>query len=90
MLLAVAGGRTLLRKGSNYSAHVNDAHKASKTKMQDSIQRVEKEIEAGKSVSKGTGDVTPKRNLYQTGLKSVGKQVIILIRKIVLVTLIMR
>ncbi|MDI5789795.1 hypothetical protein PO124_19585 [Bacillus licheniformis] len=37
-------------KGSNYSAHVNDAHKASKAKMQDSIQRVEKEIEAGKSV----------------------------------------
>ncbi|AKQ74540.1 glycohydrolase toxin TNT-related protein [Bacillus sp. FSL W8-0445] len=45
---AGAGG-TLVRKGSNYSAHVNDAHKASKTKMQDSIQRVEKEIEAGSS-----------------------------------------
>ncbi|MED1714504.1 glycohydrolase toxin TNT-related protein [Bacillus paralicheniformis] len=43
---AGAGG-TLVRKGSNYSAHVNDAHKASKAKMQDSIQRVEKEIEAG-------------------------------------------
>ncbi|CAI8839909.1 MULTISPECIES: glycohydrolase toxin TNT-related protein [Bacillus subtilis group] len=45
---AGAGG-TLVRKGSNYSAHVNDAHKASKAKMQDSIQRVEKEIEAGSS-----------------------------------------
>ncbi|MGG1450348.1 glycohydrolase toxin TNT-related protein [Bacillus licheniformis] len=45
---AGAGG-TLVRKGSNYSAHVNDAHKASKTKIQDSIQRVEKEIEAGSS-----------------------------------------
>ncbi len=69
MLLAVAGGRTLLRKGSNYSAHVNDAHKASKTKMQDSIQRVEKEIEAGKSVSKGTGDVTPKKKSVPDWLK---------------------
>lgn len=49
---AGAGG-TLVRKGSNYSAHVNDAHKASKAKMQDSIQRVEKEIEAGK-VGKGS------------------------------------
>ncbi|MCY7752923.1 HNH endonuclease [Bacillus haynesii] len=56
---AGAGG-TLVRKGSNYSAHVNDAHKASKTKIQDSIQRVEKEIEAGKSVSKGTGNVNLK------------------------------
>ncbi|MEX3911349.1 HNH endonuclease [Bacillus paralicheniformis] len=56
---AGAGG-TLVRKGSNYSAHVNDAHKASKAKMQDSIQRVEKEIEAGKSVSKGTGNVNLK------------------------------
>ncbi len=45
---AGAGG-TLVRKGSNYSAHVNDAHKASKAKMQASIQRVEKEIEAGSS-----------------------------------------
>jgi len=45
---AGAGG-TLVRKGSNYSAHVNDAHKASKTKIQDSIQRAEKEIEAGSS-----------------------------------------
>ncbi|KUL09850.1 hypothetical protein P4T50_18825 [Bacillus paralicheniformis] len=68
-MLAVAGGRTLLRKGSNYSAHVNDAHKASKTKMQDSIQRVEKEIEAGKSVSKGTGDVTPKKKSVPDWLK---------------------
>ncbi|WP_326850200.1 HNH endonuclease [Bacillus haynesii] len=56
---AGAGG-TLVRKGANYSAHVNDAHKASKTKIQDSIQRVEKEIEAGKSVSKGTGNVNLK------------------------------
>ena len=39
---------------------------------------------------KGTNDVTPKKKSVQTGLKSVGKQVIILIRKIVLVTLIMR
>ncbi|MCY8003537.1 hypothetical protein MOB86_04840 [Bacillus haynesii] len=59
---AGAGG-TLVRKGSNYSAHVNDAHKASKTKIQDSIQRVEKEIEAGKSVSKGTGKVYPTRQI---------------------------
>jgi len=59
---AGAGG-TLVRKGSNYSAHVNDAHKASKAKMQDSIQRVEKEIEAGKSVSKGTGKVYPTRQI---------------------------
>ncbi|MCY7914204.1 deaminase domain-containing protein [Bacillus haynesii] len=59
---AGAGG-TLVRKGSNYSAHVNDAHKASKAKLQDSIQRVEKEIEAGKSVSKGTGKVYPTRQI---------------------------
>ncbi|MCY9276058.1 hypothetical protein MOF38_14730 [Bacillus haynesii] len=59
---AGAGG-TLVRKGANYSAHVNDAHKASKTKIQDSIQRVEKEIEAGKSVSKGTGKVYPTRQI---------------------------
>ncbi|MCJ2147202.1 deaminase domain-containing protein [Bacillus sp. B19-2] len=59
---AGAGG-TLVRKGSNYSAHVNDAHKASKAKMQNSIQRVEKEIEAGKSVSKGTGKVYPTRQI---------------------------
>ncbi|MFC1285974.1 deaminase domain-containing protein [Bacillus paralicheniformis] len=59
---AGAGG-TLVRKGSNYSAHVNDAHKASKAKMQASIQRVEKEIEAGKSVSKGTGKVYPTRQI---------------------------
>ncbi|TWM27109.1 hypothetical protein CHCC14821_1515 [Bacillus paralicheniformis] len=65
---AGAGG-TLVRKGSNYSAHVNDAHKASKAKMQDSIQRVEKEIEAGKSVSKGTGDVTPKKKSVPDWLK---------------------
>ncbi|MCY7768482.1 hypothetical protein MOB66_12875 [Bacillus haynesii] len=59
---AEAGG-TLVRKGSNYSAHVNDAHKGSKAKLQDSIQRVEKEIEAGKSVSKGTGKVYPTRQI---------------------------
>ena len=60
---AGAGG-TLVRKGSNYSAHVNDAHKASKAKMQDSIQRVEKEIEAGKSVSKGTTNLKYKEDYY--------------------------
>nr|WP_231692452.1 MULTISPECIES: hypothetical protein [Bacillus] len=89
--MAVAGGRTLLRKGSNYSAHVNDAHKASKTKMQDSIQRVERRrLRLGRVFQRVRVMLHLKRNLYQTGLKSVGKQVIILIRKIVLVTLIMR
>ncbi|MCP8974365.1 hypothetical protein NMK43_14960 [Bacillus licheniformis] len=58
---AGAGG-TLVRKGSNYSAHVNDAHKASKAKMQDSIQRVEKEIEAGKSVKSVVKEVDVNRN----------------------------
>ncbi|WP_077735472.1 glycohydrolase toxin TNT-related protein [Bacillus sonorensis] len=43
----VGAGGTLARKGSNYYGHVNDAHTASKAKMQDSIQRVEREIEKG-------------------------------------------
>nr|WP_278192980.1 hypothetical protein [Bacillus haynesii] len=63
-MLAVAEGGTLVRKGSNYSTHVNDAHKASKTKIHDSIQRVEKEIEAGKSVSKGTTNLKYKEDYY--------------------------
>ncbi|WP_457982525.1 polymorphic toxin type 15 domain-containing protein [Bacillus paralicheniformis] len=62
---AGAGG-TLVRKGSNYSAHVNDAHKASKAKMQDSIQRVEKEIEAGKSV-KGVNGVQGAKEVGRSG-----------------------
>ena len=62
---AGAGG-TLVRKGSNYSSHVNDAHKASKTKIQDSIQRVEKEIEAGKSV-KGVNGVQGAKEVGRSG-----------------------
>ncbi|MDU0073675.1 MULTISPECIES: glycohydrolase toxin TNT-related protein [Bacillus] len=37
-----AGAGTLARKGSDFYGHVNDAHKASKAKIQESIQRVEK------------------------------------------------
>ncbi|MFN2744015.1 MULTISPECIES: hypothetical protein [unclassified Bacillus (in: firmicutes)] len=53
----VGAGGTLARKGSNYYGHVNDAHTASKAKMQDSIQRVEREIEGGKGTN-GLKNVT--------------------------------
>ncbi|MEK5500488.1 glycohydrolase toxin TNT-related protein [Bacillus sp. FSL M8-0168] len=47
----VGAGGTLARKGSDFSGHVNDAHKASKVKIQESIQRVEKGIEKGSGKS---------------------------------------
>ena len=86
---AGAGG-TLVRKGSNYSAHVNDAHKASKAKMQDSIQRVEKEIEAGKSVSKVRQTLNIKKitmsNTRQDPLKSL-LNVMVLVVDIIMMSL---
>ncbi|WKB76416.1 hypothetical protein QYM22_18875 [Bacillus glycinifermentans] len=44
----VGAGGTLARKGTDFYGHVNDAHQASKAKIQESIQRVEKGIETGK------------------------------------------
>ncbi|WP_270573182.1 hypothetical protein [Bacillus glycinifermentans] len=59
----VGAGGTLARKGSDFYGHVNDAHKASKAKIQESIQRVEKGIETGKGVG---------QNINNTGKRAIG------------------
>lgn len=59
----VGAGGTLARKGSDFYGHVNDAHQASKAKIQESIQRVEKGIETGKGVAKSSGKVYPTRQI---------------------------
>ncbi|MCF7619671.1 hypothetical protein L3137_20785 [Bacillus sonorensis] len=41
-------GGTLARKGTDFYGHVNDAHQASKSKIQESIQRIEREIASEK------------------------------------------
>ncbi|MEK5098914.1 EndoU domain-containing protein [Bacillus sp. FSL W8-0848] len=56
---AGAGG-TLARKGTDFYGHVNDAHKASKAKIQESIQRIEKGIETGKGVGKDSSELGAK------------------------------
>ncbi|MEC1262253.1 hypothetical protein P9D34_17885 [Bacillus swezeyi] len=53
---AEAQGSVLARKGTDFHGSVNDAHKASKSKIQDSISRIEREIEAGRGVGKGTSE----------------------------------
>ncbi|KAA6450393.1 glycohydrolase toxin TNT-related protein [Bacillus swezeyi] len=42
-----AQGSVLARKGTDFHGSVKDAHKASKSKIQDSISRIEKDIEKG-------------------------------------------
>ncbi|MGN9866330.1 glycohydrolase toxin TNT-related protein [Bacillus swezeyi] len=42
-----AQGSVLARKGTDFHRSVKDAHKASKSKIQDSISRIEKDIEKG-------------------------------------------
>ncbi|MEK5098917.1 hypothetical protein [Bacillus sp. FSL W8-0848] len=48
----VGAGGTLARKGTDFYGHVNDAHQASKAKIQESIQRIEKGIEVGRVLGK--------------------------------------
>ncbi|MEC1356380.1 hypothetical protein P9D61_20730 [Bacillus sonorensis] len=52
-------GGTLARKGTDFYGHVNDAHQASKSKIQESIQR----IETGKGVGK---------NIHNDGKATIG------------------
>ncbi|MEK4270552.1 deaminase domain-containing protein [Bacillus sp. FSL W8-0940] len=56
-------GGTLARKGTDFYGHVNDAHQASKSKIQESIQRIEKGIETGKGAVKSSGKVYPTRQI---------------------------
>lgn len=58
---AEAQGSVLARKGTDFHGSVNDAHKASKSKIQDSISRIEREIEAGRGVGKESSKQGAKR-----------------------------
>ncbi|MCZ0071127.1 hypothetical protein OZL46_22490 [Bacillus sonorensis] len=61
-------GGTLARKGTDFYGHVNDAHQASKSKIQESIQRIE--------TGKGVGE-----NIHNDGKATIGTKSVQAIKK---------